>query len=147
MGRYEKLLSLEGGQKVVAYFHTSCAPGDARLPCAPVHWRFEIRKGWCSMRRVLVVEDEAAIRVIALNLRMAGYDVTEAGSAEAALAAIDTSATFDVAVLAIMLPGMNGFSCVKISGATVTASALSCLAQNRRRTTRYAAFPLARTTM
>ena len=63
------------------------------------------------MRRVLVVEDEAAIReVIALNLRMAGYDVTEAGSAEAALAAIDTSATFDVAVLDIMLPGMNGFS-------------------------------------
>ena len=63
------------------------------------------------MRRVLVVEDEAAIReVIALNLRMAGYDVTEAGSAEAALAAIDTSAPFDVAVLDIMLPGMNGFS-------------------------------------
>ena len=63
------------------------------------------------MRRVLVVEDEAAIReVIALNLRMAGYDVTEAGSAEAALAAIGTSAPFDVAVLDIMLPGMNGFS-------------------------------------
>ena len=63
------------------------------------------------MRRVLVVEDEAAIReVIALNLRMAGYDVTEAGSAEAAPAAIDTSAPFDVAVLDIMLPGMNGFS-------------------------------------
>ena len=63
------------------------------------------------MRRVLVVEDEAAIReVIALNLRMAGYDVTEAGSAEAALSAIDTSAPFDVAVLDIMLPGMNGFS-------------------------------------
>ena len=63
------------------------------------------------MRRALVVEDEAAIReVIALNLRMAGYDVTEAGSAEAALAAIDTSAPFDVAVLDIMLPGMNGFS-------------------------------------
>ena len=63
------------------------------------------------MRRVLVVEDEAAIReVIALNLRMAGYDVTEAGSAEAALAAIGGSAPFDVAVLDIMLPGMNGFS-------------------------------------
>ena len=64
-----------------------------------------------GMRRVLVVEDEAAIReVIALNLRMAGYDVTEAGSAEAALAAIGGSAPFDVAVLDIMLPGMNGFS-------------------------------------
>ena len=64
-----------------------------------------------GMRRVLVVEDEAAIReVIALNLRMAGYDVTEAGSAEAGLAAIGGSAPFDVAVLDIMLPGMNGFS-------------------------------------
>ena len=63
------------------------------------------------MRRVLVVEDEAAIReVIALNLRMAGYDVTEAGSVEASLAAIGGSAPFDVAVLDIMLPGMNGFS-------------------------------------
>ena len=29
VGRYEKLFSLEGGQKVVAYFHTGCAPGDA----------------------------------------------------------------------------------------------------------------------
>ena len=63
------------------------------------------------MRRVLVVEDEAAIReVIALNLRMAGYDVTEAGSAEAGLAAIGGSAPFDVAVLDIMLPGMDGLS-------------------------------------
>ena len=38
------------------------------------------------MRKVLVVEDEESIReVIALNLRMAGYEVAEAGSAEEAL--------------------------------------------------------------
>ena len=38
------------------------------------------------MRRILVVEDEDAIReVIALNLRMAGYDVAEAARAERAL--------------------------------------------------------------
>ena len=50
------------------------------------------------MRKILVVEDEDAIReVVALNLRLAGYEVTEAAS-------------FDVAVLDIMLPGMNGFS-------------------------------------
>lgn len=29
VGRYEKLLSLEGGQKVMVYFHTGCAPGEA----------------------------------------------------------------------------------------------------------------------
>ncbi|MEG0910733.1 MAG: response regulator transcription factor [Ruthenibacterium sp.] len=61
------------------------------------------------MRKILVVEDEETIReVLALNLRMAGYEVTEAGSAEQALSVFD--GTYDVALLDIMLPGMNGFS-------------------------------------
>ena len=63
------------------------------------------------MRTILVVEDEDAIReVVALNLRLAGYEVTEAASAEQALAVFSPSAGFDVAVLDIMLPGLNGFS-------------------------------------
>ena len=63
------------------------------------------------MRKILVVEDEDAIReVVALNLCLAGYEVTEAASAEQALAVFSPSAGFDVAVLDIMLPGMNGFS-------------------------------------
>ena len=63
------------------------------------------------MRKILVVEDEDAVReVVALNLRLAGYEVTEAASAEQALAVFSPSAGFDVAVLDIMLPGMNGFS-------------------------------------
>ncbi len=63
------------------------------------------------MRKILVVEDEESIReVVALNLRMAGYEVTEAGSAEQALGLFASGARFDVAVLDIMLPGMNGFS-------------------------------------
>ena len=63
------------------------------------------------MRKILVVEDEDAIReVVALNLRLDGYEVTEAASAEQALAVFSPSAGFDVAVLDIMLPGMNGFS-------------------------------------
>ena len=63
------------------------------------------------MRKILVVEDEDAIReVVALNLRLAGYEVTEAASAEQALAVFSPSAGFDVAGLDIMLPGMNGFS-------------------------------------
>ena len=61
------------------------------------------------MRKIMVVEDEEAIReVIALNLRMAGYEVSEAGSAEQALALFDQS--YDVAILDVMLPGMSGFS-------------------------------------
>ena len=63
------------------------------------------------MRKILVVEDEDAIReVVALNLRLAGYEVTEAASAEQALAVFSPPAGFDVAVLDIMLSGMNGFS-------------------------------------
>ena len=38
------------------------------------------------MKRVLVVEDEASIReMVALNLKMAGWEVVEAPSAERAL--------------------------------------------------------------
>jgi len=49
------------------------------------------------MRKILVVEDEDAIReVVALNLRLAGYEVTEAASAEQALAVFSPSAGFDV---------------------------------------------------
>ena len=63
------------------------------------------------MRRVLVVEDEDSIReLIALNLRMADYEVLEAESAEKALALLGSEGGCDAAVLDVMLPGMNGFS-------------------------------------
>ncbi len=61
------------------------------------------------MKKILIVEDEAAIReIVALNLRMAKFDVTEAQNAEQALAVFDNS--YDIAILDVMLPGMNGFS-------------------------------------
>ncbi len=61
------------------------------------------------MIKILVVEDEAAIReIVALNLRMAGHNVVEAESAEQALTLFDD--TVNIAILDIMLPGMNGFS-------------------------------------
>ncbi len=63
------------------------------------------------MKRVLVVEDELSIReMIALNLRMGGFEVVEAASAEQALDILETVAPCDAAVLDVMLPGMNGFS-------------------------------------
>ena len=63
------------------------------------------------MRRVLVVEDEDSIReLIALNLRMADYEVLEAESAEKALALLGSEGRCDAAVLDVMLPGMNGLS-------------------------------------
>ena len=63
------------------------------------------------MKRVLVVEDEASIReMVALNLKMAGWEVVEASSAERALELMHHGETCDAALLDIMLPGMDGLS-------------------------------------
>ena len=67
------------------------------------------------MKKLLIVEDEADIRDFeALNLRRVGYDVTEAGSAEEALDIISgDEASYDVALLDVMMPGMDGFALCK----------------------------------
>ena len=63
------------------------------------------------MKRVLVVEDEASIReMVALNLKMAGWEVVEAPSAERALELMHSGERCDAALLDIMLPGMDGLS-------------------------------------
>ena len=63
------------------------------------------------MKRVLVVEDEASIReMVALNLKMACWEVVEAPSAERALELMHHGEECDAALLDIMLPGMDGLS-------------------------------------
>ena len=63
------------------------------------------------MKRVLVVEDEASIReMVALNLKMADWEVVEAPSAERALVLMHHGEECDAALLDIMLPGMDGLS-------------------------------------
>ena len=63
------------------------------------------------MKRVLVVEDEASIReMVALNLKMAGWEVVEAPSADRALELMHHGEECDAALLDIMLPGMDGLS-------------------------------------
>ena len=64
------------------------------------------------MKKVLVVDDEYAIRdMIVLNLRMAGYDAIGAESAEKAIDLYrEDSDGFDVALLDVMLPGVNGLA-------------------------------------
>ena len=63
------------------------------------------------MKRILVVEDEAGIReMVALNLKLAGWEVLEAPSAERALELLHAGAPCDAALLDIMLPGMDGLS-------------------------------------
>lgn len=64
------------------------------------------------MKRVLVCEDESSIReFVVINLNRSGYDVLEAGSGEEALKLFDEAkGDVDIALLDIMLPGMDGFA-------------------------------------
>lgn len=68
------------------------------------------------MSKILVVEDENNIgEIVEINLRLAHHTVTRVTSAEAALDVISSGEKFDVALLDIMLPGMNGiFLCEQI---------------------------------
>ena len=63
------------------------------------------------MRKILVVEDEDNIRAfVVLNLKRVGYEVVDVGSGEAAMEAFEAAGgDFDIAILDIMLPGIDGF--------------------------------------
>ncbi len=67
------------------------------------------------MKRILIAEDEVAIREFeAINLKRVGYTVVEAGSGEEALDIFDNDLEgFDIALLDISMPGMDGFTLCK----------------------------------
>ncbi len=67
------------------------------------------------MKKILVCEDEAAIRdFVVINLRRAGYDVVEADCGEVALQKYEEhGGDFDVAILDIMMPGIDGLQVCK----------------------------------
>lgn len=61
------------------------------------------------MYQVLIVEDDSSIsQLIEMNLTVAGYHCATAPDGSSALALID-KAPFDLAILDIMLPGIDGF--------------------------------------
>src|SRR5439155_1817027 len=66
-------------------------------------------RGFCMERpRVLVVDDEKTVQhVLTTLLQQQGYETESAGSAEVALSKLD-GGPISVAVLDIVLPGMNG---------------------------------------
>ena len=73
-------------------------------------------------RKVLVLEDEASIRgFIVINLTRAGYEVIEAETGEQALDLLQKNSDIRVALLDIMLPGIDGFEVCRRSRATNTA--------------------------
>ena len=60
------------------------------------------------MAKLLIVEDEADIReLISFNLEMSGYEVEKARDGEEGLA-LAKSGVFDLIILDLMLPGMDG---------------------------------------
>ena len=67
------------------------------------------------MKRVLVVEDEAAIREFeVINLKRGGYETVEAGNGAEALRIFDECfGDFDIALLDISMPEMDGFTLCK----------------------------------
>ena len=67
------------------------------------------------MKKILVCEDEDVIRdFVVINLKRAGYDVTDVNCGEEALRVFDSEhGNFDVALLDIMMPGIDGFTVCK----------------------------------
>lgn len=67
------------------------------------------------MKKILVVEDEAAIReFVVINLQRAGYYVTEADCGEKALEIYNKEGKqFDIVILDVMMPGIDGFAVCK----------------------------------
>lgn len=62
------------------------------------------------MKKILVCEDEDSIRsFVVVNLRRAGYQVTEASSGEEALTRYEADPGISIALLDGMLPGIDGF--------------------------------------
>ncbi len=60
--------------------------------------------------RILLVEDDQAIAdAVALNLKIVGYDYARFEDGQAAAESLVTDHAFDLALLDIMLPGMDGF--------------------------------------
>ena len=67
------------------------------------------------MKRVLIAEDESAIReIIAITLKRAGYNVTEACDGQQALDIYrEKNGEFDVVLLDIMMPNVDGLEVCK----------------------------------
>ena len=74
-----------------------------------------IRKGVTTIKqRVLLVDDEENIRMLVrFNLEKAGYEVIEAGDGKQALA-LARNETPDIAILDLMLPGIDGLEVCRL---------------------------------
>ncbi|WP_226688429.1 ATP-binding protein [Ruegeria arenilitoris] len=100
--------SLPGhGTEFIVYLPVSAAPQEVQQELLPAVEMQSARQGEGV---VLLVEDEAPVRAFATRaLRLKGYTVLEAGSAEEALRLLEDGAlNVDVFVTDVVMPGMDG---------------------------------------
>ena len=91
------------------------------------------KKGRCSMKKVLVCEDEDSIReFVVINLKRSGYDVVDVNCGEEALRVFEEGGNFDVALLDIMMPGIDGMKvCKKIREKNTTMGIIMLSAKSQ----------------
>jgi DNA-binding response OmpR family regulator len=86
-----------------------------------------------TSRRALIVEDESAIReIVRLHLSLAGFETDEVADGHAALDRLRTD-RFDVVVLDVMLPGVDGVTlcrALRASGPNQRAGVLMLTARD-----------------
>jgi Response regulators consisting of a CheY-like receiver domain and a winged-helix DNA-binding domain len=90
---------------------------ENELDCDKIkHNKWQINGGMkMAQGRVLIVEDEIAIaKMIAMNLKVAGYDVTICYDGSEAAESIRERHDYDIALLDVMLPGMDGFALLDV---------------------------------
>ncbi|MCD7919739.1 MAG: response regulator transcription factor [Clostridiales bacterium] len=91
------------------------------------------------MRKVLVLEDEDSIRsFVVLNLQRAGYQTVEASSGEDALELMKQNPDIRLALLDVMLPGIDGFEVcrrIRASGKRVGIIMLTARSQEMDKVT------------
>ncbi len=68
-----------------------------------------------AKNRVLIVEDEIAIaKMIAMNLKVAGYDIVMFQDGKEAAESLESDHAYDIALLDIMVPGMDGLELLPV---------------------------------
>ena len=84
-------------------------------------------------RKILVLEDEENIRsFLVLNLKRSGYEVIEAETGEEALEKYHANQDIAVAVLDVMLPGIDGYEvCRAMRGAGYQAGVIMLTARGQ----------------
>src|SRR5690606_29802962 len=72
-----------------------------------------LESGGVTMQILLVDDDLDTLQLVSIHLERAGYKVHIADDAEAALTLLETFKV-DLAIVDVMMPGMNGFEITEI---------------------------------